>query len=112
MPHAAAARPDAGRLARAICIAVITSSFAVTAYRCWHSSAVPRLSFPLRLVMIGVVIYLLMFLFFEKGGRFISETFLIALGVIAFTYFVIKSPLPWLVWSLVLGILFSVTFSL
>jgi hypothetical protein len=112
MAPAAEMPPGPRRFIRAMCIFVVISSFAVTACQCCQMSNVPKLSFLIRIIVIGAIIYVLMFFFFENGGRLISETFLISLGVIAVTYFLIKSPLWWFAWSLALCVLFSATFSL
>jgi hypothetical protein len=103
-----AGRPKDPRFIIPLCFGVLAVVLCVMAVRrCDHF-----LRALWRPPVIGFVTYLIMFIFYGNGGRYISETFWVSLFVIAATYFVITSSWCWFLAALALCFLAAATVSL
>ena len=57
-----------------------------------------------------VVVYLLLFIFYKKGGRAMAETFMISTAIASIIYFVLQSPFPFFIISFFVCIFLAILF--
>jgi hypothetical protein len=87
-------------------LALSTILFAIFSYHSYTS----LLNFGGRMILVIGTVYGIIFLFYGKGGRHITETFIVSFAVIGVTYFLVHCPIAYFVTALVLCAAVAVAF--